>query len=322
MFVETAAMSRLVPFVRRVDQGPHPELLAALRRQMPDVDVIEHADIDEGRRGEVTVAIVDGPSADQLASLPNLALVQSTWAGVEAILTAVPDGVTIARLVDPQLAATMAEAVLAWTLYLHRDMPRYARQQRAHVWQEHPLVKPGDRRVGIIGLGVLGRVAAQTLIGQGFPVTGWSSSPKVVDGVTTFHGDGGLFAVLERSDIVVNLLPHTDATIGLLGTEEFSAMPSGSSLVNFGRGTTVDDAALRDALDRGHLDHAVLDVFDVEPLPADDPYWSHPSVTVLPHISGPTSVDTAAVIAARNVRRFLSTGELPIDALVDRARGY
>ena len=121
---------------------------------------------------------------------------------------------------------------------------------------------------------------------------------------------------------MVNLLPHTADTVGLLGAEAFAAMPSGASLVNFGRGQTVDDAALLDVLDRGHLDHAVLDVFDVEPLPAEHPYWQHASVTVLPHISGPTSVDTAAEIAAANVRRFLTTGDFPTDAMVDRARGY
>jgi hypothetical protein len=98
---------------------------------------------------------------------------------------------------------------------------------------------------------------------------------------------------------VVNLLPHTAATANLLGAEALAAMPTGGSLINFGRGQTVDDDALIAALDRGHLDHAVLDVFDLEPLPSDHRYWHHASVTVLPHISGPTSADTAAVIAAR-----------------------
>ncbi len=315
-------MPPLVPFVRRIEDGPHPELLAALRRQLPHVELVEHADIPADRRSEATVAIVDGPSADQLASLPELALVQSTWAGVEAIIPAVPDGVAIARMVDPQLAATMAEAVLAWTLYLHRDMPRYARQQRAGEWIEHPLVRTSDRRVGVVGLGALGTAAARTLAGHGFDVAGWSRSAKRIDGVACFDGDGGLRALLGRSDIVVNLLPHTAATAGLFDADAFAAMPAGGSLINFGRGQTVEDDALLAALDRGHLDHAVLDVFDVEPLPTEHRYWGHGSVTVLPHISGPTSVDTAAVIAAENVRRFIATGELPVDALVDRARGY
>jgi glyoxylate/hydroxypyruvate reductase A len=315
-------MTPVVPFVRRVDQGPHPELLAALRSHLDDIDVVPLDEIVVSRLDEVTVAIVDGPSADQLAALPNLALVQSTWAGVEEIVPAVPIGVAIARMLDPQLAATMAEAVLAWTLYLHRDMPVYARQERIAQWKEHPPVKAVDRRVGVVGLGALGAVAARTLAGHGFTVAGWSRSPKVIDGVECLDGAAGLRRLLERSDIVVNLLPHTGATTGILDAEAFAVMRPGSSLINFGRGPTVDDRALLDALDRGHVGHAVLDVFTVEPLPADHRYWAHESVTVLPHISGPTSVDTAAVIAADNVRRFLESGELPTAALVDRSRGY
>ena len=315
-------MTPLVPFVRRVDQGPHPELLAALRSHLDDVELVVHDQLAESRLDEVTVAIVDGPSADQLATLPNLALVQSTWAGVEEIIPAVPHGVEIARMLDPQLAATMSEAVLAWTLYLHRDMHRYARQERIAQWKEHPTVKAVHRRVGVLGLGALGAAAARTLAVQGFTVAGWSRSPKAIDGVECFDGAAGLRTLLERSDIVVNLLPHTDTTAGTLGAEAFATMSAGSSLINFGRGPTVDDRALLDALDREHLDHAVLDVFTVEPLPAEHRYWAHESVTVLPHISGPTSVDTAAVIAADNVRRFLMTGESPTDALVDRSRGY
>jgi len=315
-------MEPTVPFVRRIGHGPHPELLDALRRHLPEVDVVEHAELTDEQRATVTVAIVDGPSADQLETLPNLALIQSTWAGVEEIIPVVPDGVAIARMVDPQLAATMAEAVLAWTLFLHREMPRYARQQRERVWKERALVKAQHRRIGIVGLGALGRAAAHTLVHHGFPVTGWSRSPKAVVGVECVHGADGLAALLERSDIVVNLLPRTDATDGLLDAAAFATMPAGAALINFGRGQTVDDAALLDALDSGHLDHAVLDVFDVEPLPNEHRYWSHGAVTVLPHISGPTSTDTAAVIAADNVRRFLESGELPSDALVDRTRGY
>jgi glyoxylate/hydroxypyruvate reductase A len=342
-------MQPLVPFVRNLDWGPHDALVDALRAAMPDLDLQIHAEIPIDRLGEPTVAIVDGPSSEQLSSMPNLRLVQSTWAGVEAILPAVPDGVDVARMVDPQLGLTMAEAVLAWTLYLHRDMPRYARQQRRSEWIEHAPVRASKRRVGILGLGALGCIAAETLRDQRFDVAGWSRTKKTIDGVECFHDGprgGGLDALLERSDIVVNLLPHTDATVGLLGADAFARMPAGASLINFGRGSTVDDDALLAALGEaelgeaelgeaelgeaehgeaengGHLGHAVLDVFDTEPLPDDHPYWDHPKVTVLPHISGPTSTDTAAVIAAANVRAFLADGTRPTEALVDRTRGY
>ena len=321
-------MQPLVPFVRNPDWGPHDALVDALRAAMPELDLQIHADIPVARLGEPTVAIVDGPSSEQLSSIPNLRLVQSTWAGVEAILPAVPDGVVVARMIDPQLGLTMAEAVLAWTLYLHRDMPRYAQQQRESEWIEHVPVRASNRRVGILGLGALGSLAAETLRDQRFDVAGWSRTEKRIDGVECFHdgpAGGGFDALLERSDIIVNLLPHTAATVGLLGADAFARMPVGASLINFGRGSTVDDDALLEALgdaESGHLGHAVLDVFVTEPLPADHPYWRHPKVTVLPHISGPTSTDTAAIIAAANVRAFLADGTLPTEALVDRTRGY
>lgn len=327
-------MQPLVPFVRNPEWSPHDALVDALRAAMPDLDLQIHAEIPADRLDEPRVAIVDGPSSEQLSTMPNLQLVQSTWAGVEAILPAVPDGVDVARMVDPQLGLTMAEAVLAWTLYLHRDMPRYARQQRRSEWIEHVPVRSSNRRVGILGLGALGSVAAETLRDQHFDVVGWSRSQKTIDGVECFHdgpAGGGIDAVLEQSDIVVNLLPDTAATVGLLGSDAFARMPAGASLINFGRGRTVDDDALLaalgdaengDAENGGHLNHAVLDVFVIEPLPEGHPYWEHPKVTVLPHISGPTSADTAGVIAAANVRAFLADGTLPADALVDRNRGY
>ena len=315
-------MKPLVAYVRRPDWAPHRALVDALRDAMDDLDLVEEADLTDEQRATVTAVVADGPSAEQLASLPRLAFVQSTWAGVERILPVVPDGVAVARMIDPQLTATMTEAVLAWTLYLHRDMPRYAAQQDRHDWTPLDPVLAADRRLGLLGLGALGSDAARALCRQGFDVAGWSRSAKTIDGVECLSGDTGFELLLARSDIVVNLLPHTDDTAGLLGQDAFAAMPADGALVNFGRGETVDDDALLRALDDGHLSHAVLDVFTVEPLPDDHPYWDHPNVTVLPHVSGPTSPSTAAVIAAGDVRRFLLDGTLPTASLVDRARGY
>jgi glyoxylate/hydroxypyruvate reductase A len=312
----------LVAFARRSEFGSNPELLAALGRHLSDADVVEVDRIDSARLGDVRVAVVDGPSAAQLDRLVNLEFVQSTWAGVEEVLPVVPPHVSVARMIDPQLADTMAEAVTAWTLYLHRDMPRYARQQRERAWRDHPLVPTFARRVGVAGLGVLGARAAAQLSRLGFSVSGWSRTPKSIGGVRCLDGDAGFDEMLATSNIVVNLLPHTEGTTGIFDAHAFAAMPSASSLVNFGRGSAVVDADLLAALDSGHVDHAVLDVFDTEPLPMDHPYWTHASVTVLPHISGPTTVETAAVIAARNVERYLDTGVLPDVAVVDRERGY
>lgn len=315
-------MRSLVPFVRRADWPPHDDLLAALRGELVDLGVVPFDRLSAEQRATARVAIVDGPDPSQLAAMPSLEFIQSTWAGVEELLAVVPDHIALARMIDPQLGRTMAEAVLAWTLYLHRDMPIYARQQAGHVWAPRPVVSAERRRVSILGLGVLGRLSAEVLVDQGFDVAGWSRSAKAADSVATFDGDDGLREMLGRTDILINLLPRTPETDGLLDDEVIGHLPMGASFINFGRGQTVVDDALLLALDARRIEHAVLDVFTVEPLPDDHPYWDHPCVTVLPHISGPTTPDTAAVVAARNVRRFLADGSLPADALVDRARGY
>jgi glyoxylate/hydroxypyruvate reductase len=319
---QAARMQPIIPYVRQAGWVEHDDLLDALITALPEFEVVALHDVAPERLVEIDVAIVDGPDPEQLATLPNLRWVQSTWAGVEALLAGLPHNIQIARMIDPQLADTMSEAVLAWTLYLHRDMPRYARQQRVGDWRIQSPVKAADRRVGILGLGVLGVAAAMRLAAQGFDTAGWSRSERSIESVETFDGDAGFEQLLRRSDIVVNLLPHTAATMGLLGADAFATMPNGASLINFGRGSAVGDDALLAALDAGHLAHAVLDVFDTEPLPAGHRYWSHESVTVLPHISGPTTSETAAFIAAANVRHYLATGELPADAMVSRVRGY
>ena len=317
----------IVPYLRRPDWPINTPLLTELAAELGrrgDEAPIEVRPFDEltvDERAGVRVAIVDGPSEEQLRSLPNLEWLQSTWAGVEQLLAVVPEHIPIARMIDPQLGHTMSEAVLAWTLYLHRDMPRYARQQAEHRWIMHQLVPTRARRVGVLGLGALGSLAATTLAGHGFDVAGWARSPKHIDDVDCFTGADGFERLLQRSDIVVNLLPDTPDTRGLLDDAAFALLPDGAALINFGRGHTVDDEALLRALD-SRLEHAVLDVFVTEPLPDDHPYWDHPRVTVLPHISGPTSPDTAAVIAVGNIARWLRDDVQPADALVDRTRGY
>lgn len=317
----------IVPYLRRPDWPVNRPLLVELAAELArrgdeaPIDVRPFDELSPDERQRVRVAIVDGPSEEQLEALPNLEWLQSTWAGVEQLLAVVPEHVPIARMIDPQLGHTMSEAVLAWTLYLHRDMPRYARQQADHDWIMHQLVPTRARRVGVLGLGALGALAASTLAQHGFDVAGWARSPKHIDGVECFSGTVGFDTLLQRSDIVVNLLPDTPSTRGLLDDAAFGRLPDGASVINFGRGHTIDDGALLRAL-ASRLEHAVLDVFVTEPLPDDHPYWDHPRVTVLPHISGPTSPDTAAIIAAGNIARWLRDDVQPADALVDRTRGY
>ncbi|WP_432238995.1 2-hydroxyacid dehydrogenase [Herbaspirillum robiniae] len=310
-----------IPFVSQSDAVSVQGWVKALNAAMPGERVVAFSELGEAERAQCRLAIVANPDPAQLKQMPQLEWVHSVWAGVERLVADLGEsGLQLTRLVDPRLAATMAEAVLAWTLYLHRDMPMYAQRQRFRVWQADEYVLPENRVVGILGLGTLGEAAAAALLQARFKVCGWSRSRREVAGVQSFSGEDGLKQMLGMSDILVCLLPLTAQTQGLLNAERLAMLPPQAQLINFARGAIVDDQALCAALDERHLRHAVLDVFTNEPLPADSWHWTHPDVTVLPHISAPTNRETASAIVAGNVRRYRESGEIP--ANVDMRRGY
>ncbi|MCJ2133419.1 glyoxylate/hydroxypyruvate reductase A [Methylobacterium sp. J-026] len=298
-------------------ESEYRQILAAA---MPEERLVPFRVMDAGERAAARVAIVANPDPAEVAALPGLVWVQSLWAGVEKLVGAFDRPLPIVRLVDREMARTMAEAVLAWTYYLQRDMPAYARQQSERVWRSHAYRKPVDVTIGLLGLGALGSEAAARLLDAGFPVIGWSRSPKAVARVETYHGADGLPAMLGRCDILVCLVPLTTETRGLVNAARLAALKPGAALINFARGPIVVTGDLIAALDGGRLAHAVLDVFDVEPLPADSALWSHPGVTVLPHVSGPTDMASAAATVAANLRSYRKTGAPPQG--VDAARGY
>lgn len=315
-------MRPVVPFVSSASPDERQSWREALPKALDGIaDVKPFEDLTEDQRSEARVAIVANPDPANVAALPNLVWVQSLWAGVERLMGELPaNGPKIVRLTDPQMAETMSEAVLAWTLYLHRGMPRYIAQQRQKVWQDHVLERPQERTVGVLGLGKLGAAAALRMKANGFNVLGWSRTEKSIEGIACRHGRAGLLEVLGQSDFIVLLMPLTDETRGLLGQDELSACKKGASIINFARGPIIDTAALINKLDNGPLGHAVLDVFDEEPLPPSSPLWDHDKVTVLPHISAPTIISTASRIVADNIGRYYEDGTVP--PAVDRDRGY
>lgn len=271
---------------------------------------------------DVDIAIVANPPPGILATCPNLKLIQSLWAGVDALMTdaTLPADPLLARLVDPALATAMAEAVATWTLWLHRQGPEYRASEMAHAWKQRFQPTAAERRVGILGLGAMGRTSARLLKAIGFDVAGWSRTPQEIAGVATFSGADGLAAMLAGTEILVNLLPLTEETRGILGAPLFAQLPAGARVVNFGRGDHLVPADLLAALDSGHLSHAVLDVFSKEPLRPECPYWDNPKITVLPHVAAATDPRTAAKEVAENIRRF-RRGEA-LAGLVERGRGY
>ncbi|NBB71727.1 MAG: glyoxylate/hydroxypyruvate reductase A [Alphaproteobacteria bacterium] len=295
-----------------------------LARALPEETIVAGAGVDTAglEPAAFDVAIAANPPAAALARFPALGFVQSLWAGVEQLVhnPALPPDAPLARLVDPNMARFMAEAVTAHVTSLHRDHPHYARAQAEERWAPAPAVYARDRTVGFLGTGELARACLRQLAGLDFPLLGWSRSRRDLDGVETFAGDEGLTAMLARTDILVNLMPLTAETRGMIDARLLGRLKPGAALVNVARGGHVVDADLLAALDEGQLGEAVLDVFDEEPLPAGHPFWRHPRVHVFPHVAAPTEPESAARIAAANIRAFRTGGA--IAGLVDRARGY
>ncbi|MCV2403873.1 glyoxylate/hydroxypyruvate reductase A [Marinomonas sp. C2222] len=311
----------MIPFISRLSLAEQNEWVRLLSTMMPEEEIIAFSSFTEAQKQTVDVAIVANPDPQDLLALPNLTWVHSVWAGVEKMVMELPSpSFHIARLVDPNLAFTMSEAVLAWTLYLHRDMPQYRFQQKQKQWCQQPMVLAKERRIGVLGLGELGLVSAKRLSDNGFSVQGWSRGPKSIKGLTSHYGDDGLITLLSQSDILICLLPLTRETTHILNAEKFSYLPEGASIINFARGPLIDDKALIEKLETRHLSHAVLDVFDKEPLVDNHPYWENEYVTVLPHISAPTHPESASRIVVSNIRRYRKQGVLP--TLVDLQRGY
>ena len=289
----------------------------ALRAACPELELAREG--DPARFDAVIYAPgypEDGGAMD-FAPFTNARIVQSLWAGVERIVGNATLTQPLCRMVDPGLAQGMVEYCTGWALRAHLGMDRYAQDG---VWR-NDIVPPlaTERSVVVLGTGALGAAVARALAGLGFRVTGWSASGRPVEGIAVL-GAEQLDAALGRAEILISLLPDTPGTQGLLNKRTLALLPRGAVLINPGRGTLVVEDDLLAALDAGRVGHAVLDVFRTEPLPPAHPFWSHPGVTVTPHVAAETRPSTAATVVADNLRRAMA-GQ-PLRYLVDRARGY
>ncbi|SFE13937.1 2-hydroxyacid dehydrogenase [Paracidovorax konjaci] len=289
------------------------------RAQAPEIDFRIWPDTGDPARVRFLAAWE--PPADIATAFPNLQVLFSSGAGVDQFdMAALPAALPVVRMVEPGIVHGMVEYACHAVLDLHRDMPQYRRQQQRAEWRALPVRTAGERRVGVLGLGSLGQAVLAQLTGFGFACAGWSRSRHSVPGVQCFAGEDELPAFLARTDILVCLLPLTDATRGFLNAALFDRLPHGASLVHVGRGPQLVDTDLLAALATGQIAEAALDVTDPEPLPASHAFWRHPRVRLTPHIASMTQPRTAAAAVIGNLRRF-AAGE-PMQGLVDRARGY
>lgn len=295
------------------------EVAAEVRAVFPGADVRTLETLGDPQ--EITMIAVAKLHSERPAQLPNLKLVQKLGAGVETIVAhpALPDHVRVARLKPDAPAREIAEWFLAYILRAHRNMAFHAEEQANSTWSAvEPHYTP-DTVVGVLGLGHIGSRTARMLRDIGFQVKGWSRSPKEIEGVECHHGADSLPAMLSECDHVCAILPSTAETRGMVGAPLLAAMKPGSQLLNAGRGDLIDEAALLQALDTGTPGHAILDVVSQEPLPAESPLWTHPGVTITPHVSG-WHLGDAMKDVAENLRRLEADETLLHE--VDRARGY
>lgn len=304
----------------RSPSDPSQRWRAALERELPDLRVRTWPDI--GSPEDIDFALVWASPDRMLHELPNLRAVFSLGAGVDHLMgDAVPADVPLVRMVDPALTEGMVEYVVYQVLRHHRAMPRYERQQANGEWVVHEQVRPGDRRIGILGLGQLGSACARALVTLGFDVAGHVRTPRAEGGdIPVFAGEDQLPGFLARSEILVCLLPLTDATRRILNRQAFDRLPAGAVLVNAARGGHLVEEDLLMALGEGRIAHAVLDAFDEEPLPAGHAFWHHPHITVTPHMASLTNPLTGARQVAEAIRAHRSGQPMPNQ--VDRARGY
>jgi len=314
-------MKAFIPLITQSSAEQQQAWLNGLQKAMPNEKIKLADEIAISDRDNCEIAIVANPDPGIVKLFPNLKWVHSLWAGVENLIEiSAENNFKLVRLIDPKLAETMAEAVLAWTLYIHRKMPSYAAQQNEKIWQPLSYSSSSQCRVGILGLGALGKVSAQRLIDNGFQVSGWSQSEKQIAHIKSFSGKDGLLDMLKQTHILVCLLPLTEKTKGLINQQYLKVLPKGASVINFARGAILNSNDLLNELNQDHLYHAVLDVFEEEPLDDQSELWEHPKITVLPHIAATSNIDTVIDIVAKNVIEYRSTGKL--DSFVDVSRGY
>ena len=300
-----------------IDDWDTSDLVQAIRDLAPDIPVQVWPNMEAPEA--VRLGLVWGElPGDLFSRLPNMNAVVSAGAGVDRLLSnSIPTTVALGRLVLRSLATDMTGSCLGVILYRSREFARYAAQQDQESWQPRPLLRPG---IGILGMGQLGSHLASCLLDLDYSVIGWRRGASGNDPCPVYSGKAGLHRLAEQSDYLVCLLPLTTETRGVLNLGLFSRCRPGAYLINAGRGGHLVEQDLLEALERGWLSGACLDVFESEPLAPGHPFWRHPAIRITPHVASPTNQAHAARAIVQDYRRLLSGR--PLTHAVDRERGY
>ena len=291
---------------------------AAQVRPIPEVEI--YPDIAD--KSQVKMLICWNPPVQFWQEFPKLELIQSVGAGVDHILNAgkLPIHLKVHRIADEYLGHDMFEFAFAMVLQQIRRIPAYRQQQHLHQWQQLPYRRLKDISITVLGLGKIGQVLAINFAQLGMQVRGWSRTPKFLAGVKCYHSTDGLADALRGSDFLINVLPLTPATKGILNQSNMSLLAEGAYLIQVGRGAHLVEADLIDLLDKSKLSGATLDVFTTEPLPKDHAFWSHPKIQVIPHASSLSDLNSVSTQIVQHYIKWASGTPLP--NLIDPILGY
>ena len=290
-----------------------------LNKTMPQLKVRCWPDVGDSQ--DIDYALLWNPPAELFSSLTQLKVIFSIGAGIDGILKIPtrPEHVPLVRLADKMLVDGMVEYIVYSVLRIHRNMADYDGMQQNKHWGFFEQSAASDCRVGIMGLGQLGAACGQALSSLGYDVSGFSRTLKSIEGIKCFDQQG-FEPFLKQTDILVCLLPLTGQTQHILKQATFDLLPKGASIINVGRGGHQCEQDIICALDSGQLNHAVLDVFEIEPLPKTSPLWNHPKITLTPHIASQTVASSAVDHIVDGIQRH-QQGR-PLKYLYDSNLGY
>lgn len=281
-----------------------------LKRRLPKVKVEIHPQVSQ--KEEPTFALCWKADFDVLKTYPNVRVLQSVGASVDHIINTqkLPPKVAVTRVVDQQLAKDMFTYVLTGILNFIRGTNCYQKAQTNKVWGQKSYNTIAETQVCLLGLGKIGAYVATELAGMGFKVTGWAKNAKNLDGVSCFYGKTELSKAVAKANVLINMLPYTADTEGILNKNLLMSLPKNAFLINVGRGEHLVEEDLLAVLNQGYLSGALLDVFRTEPLPENHPFWEHNKIQITPHVAALTNISTATAGIVMNYNKAIAEEDL------------